>query len=299
MAERTSKVRSLQEAAALVKDGDTIAIGGIVSTNRPMAILRQLMKERRKDLSIVTFQGGLDIDLMIGLGMVKTLTVSYMGAEALAPVTPFYGRRACDGGLEIEEVDLGTVLFMLRARAQRLPFLPSWGPVGTSLPKLNPRLKVIEDPFGGPPVVAIPPAHVDVAILQANQADRYGNVQHIGASYGDALMAHAADRVIVQVEKLVSNEEVRKSPRDTTIYHGMVDGVVVAPYGSHPFACQNYYQRDEAHLREYVQSARSYLEGRPEEFQAYVARYVDDPLSIAQYVEAVGMERILSLAMEQ
>ena len=144
MAERTSKVRSLQEATALVKDGDTIAVGGIVSTNRPMAILRQLMKERRRDLSIITFQGGLDIDLMIGLGMVKTLTVSYMGAEALAPVTPFYARRACDGGLEIEEVDLGTVLFMLRARAQRLPFLPSWGPVGTSLPKLNPRLKVIE-----------------------------------------------------------------------------------------------------------------------------------------------------------
>lgn len=299
MAERTSKVCSPQEAAALVRDGDTIALGGIVSTNRPMSVLRQLMKERRSNLSIISFQGGLDIDLMIGLGIVKRLIVSYMGAEALAPVTPFYGRRACDGGLEIEEVDLGTVLFMLRARAQRLPFLPSWGPVGTSLPKLNPRLKLIEDPFGGPPVVAIAPAHVDVAILQANQADRYGNVQHIGASYGDALVAHAADKVIVQVEKLVSNEEVRKSPRDTTIYHGMVDAVVVAPYGSHPFACQNYYQRDETHLREYVQAARAHLEGRPEEFQAYVARYIDSPSSIAEYVQAVGLERILSLAMEQ
>lgn len=299
MVERTSKVCSPQEAAALVKDGDSIAIGGIVSTNRPMAVLRQLMKERRRDLSIITFQGGLDIDLMIGLDMVKRLAVSYMGAEALAPVTPFYARRACEGALEIEEVDLGTVLFMLRARAQRLPFLPSLGPVGTSLPQLNPRLKVIEDPFGGPPLVAIPPAHVDVALLQANQADRYGNVQHIGASYGDAMMAHAADKVIVQVEKLVSNEEVRKSPRDTTIYCGLVDAVVVAPYGAHPFACQNYYQRDEGHLREYVRAARAYLEGQPEEFQAYMSKYVDGPASPTQYLEAIGMERIFSLTMEQ
>lgn len=299
MAERTSRVCSPQEAAALIKDGDTIAIGGIVSTNRPMAVLRQLMKERRSNLSIITFQGGLDIDLMIGLGMVKRLIVSYMGAESLAPVTPFYGKRALEGGLEIEEVDLGTVLFMLRARAQRLPFMPSWGPVGTSLPQLNPRLKLIEDPFGGPPVVAVPPAQVDVAIIQANQSDRYGNAQHIGASYGDSLIAHAADKVIVQVEKLVSNEEIRKSPRDTTIYYGLVDAVVAAPYGAHPFACQNYYQRDEAHLRGYVQAARAHLEGQPQQFQDYVARYIDGPSSVAQYVEAVGMERILSLAMEQ
>jgi glutaconate CoA-transferase subunit A len=299
MAERASKVCSPQEAASLVKDGDTIALGGVVSTNRPMAVLRQLMKERRQNLSLIAFQGGLEIDLMIGLGMVKRLMVPYMGAEALAPVTPFYARWACEGKLEIEEVDLGTVLFMLRARAQRLPFLPSRGPVGTSLLELNPSLKLVEDPFGGPPVVAIPPAHVDVAILQANQADRYGNVQHIGASYGDSIMAHAADRVIVQVEKLVSNEEIRKSPRDTTIYYGLVDAVVVAPYGAHPFACQNYYRLDEAHLREYVQSARAYLEGQPEWFQAYVARYIDGPASPAEYLEAVGLERILSLAMEQ
>lgn len=295
MAERTSVLSSLEEAASLVKNGDVLGIGGFVTTNKPMAVLRQLMKERRRNLSILAFPSSLEIDMMIALDMVKQVTIPYVGAEAFAPVAPVYAKRASEGHLDIREVDLSTVLFMLRAKMQGLPFMPTRSVIGTSLPELNPIYRKIEDPFGGPPLYAVPPAEVDVAIIHAAQADEYGNVQHLGAPFADAMFAHVAKKVIVQVERVVGNEEIRRQPLATTIPAGTVSAVVLAPYGAHPFASQNYYQVDGQHLKEYLEAAKAFVEGDVRGFEEYVSRYIDGPGSLPQYLQTVGFERIISL----
>ena len=289
---------SVEEAASLVKDGDTLGIGGFVTTNKPMALLRQVMKERRRNLSIIAFPSSLEIDMMIALDMVKQLTVPYVGAEALAPVAPIYSKRVSEGRLEVREVDLSTVLFMLRAKMQGLPFMPTRSVIGTSLPELNPLYRQIEDPFGGPPLYAVPPADVDVAIIHAAQADEYGNVQHLGAPFADAMFAHVAKKVIVQVERVVSNEEIRRQPLATTIPSGTVSAVVLTPYGAHPFASQNYYEVDGQHLKEYLQVAKGFVEGNIEGFEEYVNKYIDGPSSLSQYRQTIGSERIRSLGLE-
>lgn len=297
MSRRNSVVISLEEAAAAVPDGAVIGIGGFVTTNKPMALLRRLMRERRRDLTVVAAPSGLEVDMMIALGMVDKLITPYVGAEALSPVGPFHSKWA-GRTFRVEEVDLGTLVTRLRAKFQGVPFLPVMGAVGTSLPELNPNLKWLADPFGGPPVVVAAPVEIDVAVIHASQADRYGNVQHQGAVFVDNLIAQAAGKVIVQVERLVSNEEIRRAPTDTTLPCEFVDAVVLAPYGAHPSASQNYYKLDETLLKEYLRAGRSFLQGESGQLEEFWQKYVDRPATHCDYLAAVGLARLFGLGLE-
>lgn len=296
VARRTPIVTSVEEAAELVKDGDVVGIGGFITTNKPCAVLRSVMRHRRRNLTIVAGPSSVELDLMFGLDMVVRVYVPYVGVEAIAPIAPFFRQRA-GREVEVQEVDLGTVIAMLRAQVQRIPFMPS-RVVGTSIAELNDHVRVIEDPFGGPPVAAVAPIELDVAIIHASQADRFGNVQHQGAHFIDRLMAQAAKKVIVQVERIVSNEAIRSAPTDTSLPCEFVDAVVEVPFGAHPMASQNYYRLDVEHLEEYVAAATACTGGDRTAFDAYVTRYVDLPATHAAYCEAVGMERIFGLGLE-
>lgn len=298
MVQRTSLVYNIKEAAALVKDGMTIGIGGFVTTNKPWAFLRLLMQARKKELTVVAPPSGLEVDLLVALGMVRNLMTPYVGAESLAPVGPVYSKQA-GKTFSIEEIDLGILVSMLRAQMLALPFLPAWGPVGTSLPELNPRLRWVEDPFGGPPLVAVPPLKLDVVIIHASQADKYGNVQHLGPCFLDPMLVQAAETVIVQVEKIVANEEIRRNPLATTIPAQQVSAVVLAPYGAHPAASQNYYRLDEVHYQEYLRAGRAFAAGNRQLLDDYVDRYIDGPDDLSGYLETVGMRRIFELGLEE
>lgn len=296
MTRRTPVVKTVDEAAELVRDGDLIGIGGFITTNKPCAILRALARRRVRDLTVVAGPSSFELDLLIGLGMVSRLFVPYVGAEAIAPIAPFF-RQDAGRNVDVQEVDLGTVIAMLRAQVQRIPFMPS-RIVGTSIVGLNDHVRIVQDPFGGPPVAAVAPIEVDVAIIHASQSDPFGNVQHQGAHFIDRLMAQAAKKVIVQVERVVSNEAIRKAPTDTSLPGQFVDAVVEVPYGAHPMASQNFYRLDSEHLEEYMAAAVACVKGDRTTFDAYVARYVDGPVTHPAYCEAVGMERLFSLGLE-
>ena len=298
MANRTSVVASVADAVSLIKDGDVIGIGGFGTTGKPMALIRELIRSGKKNLTVVASPASIDVDLLISCGMVSKLICAYVGAEAMAPLLPFHSNLVGKSYV-IEEVDLGSFVYMLKARILRLPFLIGRGPVGTSLPQLNPNYRYIEDPFGGPPVIAIAAVKIDVALLHAAQADKYGNVQHKGAVFLDPLIARAADKVIVQVEKLVSNEEIKHSPSETNLPAGLVNTVSVTPYGAHPCASQNYHCVDEAHFKEYVLAGKAYFKGEEEEFKNYLQKYVYGVSDHAGYMDAVGFERVMSLGLEE
>lgn len=291
---RQKVVKSLSEAAAMVKDGDRIGIGGFVTTNKPMALLRELMRLRRRDLTIIAPPSSLEVDMLIGLDLVKKLITPYLGAEAIAPLGPFHSGWA-GKKFTIEETDLGTLVAGLRAHALALPFMPSRGPLGTSLSQLNPSLRYVEDPFGGPPLVAIPPLEMDVVLIHASQADEYGNVQHLGAPFLDPLLVQAGKKVIVQAEKIVSPEVIRGQPEKTTIISQYVDAVVHVPYGAHPMASQNYYRVDDKFLQYYVGTAKACVKGNTASFNEFVADYIDGPADPVAYSEKVGLSRLAVL----
>lgn len=288
---------TMEEAAELIPDGATIGIGGFITTNKPCAMVRRLTKLRRKHLTVVAAPSGPEVDLMIAMGMIDRLITPYCGAEALAPVLPFF-RQWAGKRFRVEEVDNGTLIAMLKAQIQRVPFLPI-NVIGTSIPDLNSQVDVIDNPFGGPPVAVVRPIEIDVAILHATRADRWGNVQHFGPLFIDHLLAQAAKTVIVSVERLVPNATIRGNPLLTTLPSAFVDVIVEAPYGAHPGGSHNFYRLDTERLRLFTEGAKAYFAGNPAPWEDYIARFVDGPATHGEYCEMVGMSNMFKLSLER
>ncbi len=295
LAERKSLVIGEAEAAEMIRDDMTIAIGGFINSSHPMALVRQIIRRGVKNLTVVgAASGGLDLDLLIAAGCVRKLVTTYMGGEHYCPVAPFFRVAAQRGELEIFECDEGMFYCALRAAAQGLPSTPWKAGIGTSFPEINPEIKVYNDPISGEPVLAIPAITPELAIIYAAHSDAYGNVQHVGTGFGDRAMWRAAKKTIAQVERVLPNEEIRKDPRATSLYG--VDAVVRAPYGSHPFAGPGYYIEDGAHIREYVAAGNAYAKnGDRKPFEDYLRKYVLDPKTHEDYLEAIGIRRLISL----
>ncbi len=295
---KVDKRIKLEDISDLISDGMTVAIGGYLTANKPMALIRQIIKKGIKDLTVVAFPSGIDLDLLIACGCVKKVICPYVGMESLSPIAPFFRMKAEEGSLEIKEVDVAMVLCMLRAGAQNLPFLPWKGGIGTSIPEINSDLKIIEDPFGSGQLLAIPPVFPDLALIHAAQSDIHGNIQHKGKPFTDGLIARASKKVIVQVERIVSNAEIKINCLETTIPAVLVDGVVLAHYGSHPLSSQGYYDEDEEYIKEYVGIANKFVKGDKGAFSEFTQKYIYAPSSLEDYLEAIGLRRLLSLKEE-
>ena len=289
MRERQQHILDEVTAASWVQDGMTIAVG----SPPPMALLRQIIRRGVKNLTVV--DSGVTLDLLIAAGCVRKVISYYAGGGFGVPVAPAFRRAVERGEVDVWECEEGILTTGLQAAAQALPFLPWRGGVGTSLPEVNKELKVIQDPIRGETLIAVPPIKPDVALLHAATADAYGNVQHCGGpGWLDLFLYRAADRTIVQVEKIIPNEEIRANPWATTI--GGADAIVRAPYGAHPSYSRGYYIQDNAHLRQYLEaSAAAAQENRSELLAHYLNHFCREPATLGDYLERVGIKRLLDL----
>jgi len=276
------------------RDGMSIALGGLATACHAMVAVRHIVRRRLKNLTVIgSAVGGLDVDLLIAAGCVRKVICPYVGAEALASIGPFYRAAAEHGEINVWECDEGQYYTGLQAAGQMLPFLPCRGGVGTSFPEINPDLKPFTDPVRGETLLAVPAIEPDVAVLHAAFADGYGNVQFVGTGYADRLLWRAATRTIVQVERIVSNEEIRKTPERTAL---LASAVLRAPYGAHPFSSPGFYLEDRAHIAELVEAGRRFARsGDRQPIEAYLTRYVDTAPTHVDYLEAVGLRRLFSL----
>jgi glutaconate CoA-transferase subunit A len=189
---------------------------------------------------------------------------------------------------------VGILCAGLQAAAQMLPFMPWRGGVGTSLPEVNPDLKLFRDPIRGEELIAVPPIKPDLTLLHAAAADAYGNVRHLGGpGWLDLFQYRAADRTIVQVEQVISNEEIRADPWATTI--AAADAIVRAPFGAHPFYSRGFYINDGPHLHAYLQAAEKAAGGDRAALEQYLDRHCRKPEGLAEYLETIGMKRLLEL----
>jgi glutaconate CoA-transferase subunit A len=285
---RRPVVAELDEAVARIPDGAVVGIGGAVTAGHPMALVRALARRGTRDLTIVAPTGGIEVDLLIAAGCVRAVMGSYVGIEVVAGVGPVFRRAVETGEVAVIDLDEAHCVQGLRAAAQELPFLPWRGGVGTSFPQLNPALVEFTDPLRGEPLLAIPAIELDFALLYAETADRYGNAQVVGTGHMDPLLGAAAARVLLQVDRIVSNETIRAQPERTLYWRDTT--VVRAPFGTHPYSNAQL-AADEEHLRAFARAGR---EGG-DALDAYLARHVRDAADHDDYLEAVGIRRLASL----
>jgi glutaconate CoA-transferase subunit A len=271
-----------------------IALGGLATACHAMVAVRHIIRRNLRDLTVIgSAVGGLDVDLLIGAGCVRKVICPYVGAEALAPIGPFFRAAAERGDIDVWECDEGQYYAGLQAAGMMLPFMPCRGGVGTSYPDLNPDLVLFTDPVRGQTLLAVPAIEPDVALLHAASADVYGNVQFVGTGYADRLLWRAATRTLVQVERIVPNEEIRRAPERTAL---LADGILRAPFGTHPFSSPGFYLEDREHIRELVDAGRAFARSHDRgPFEAYLDRYVRGPSTHVDYLEQVGLRRLLSL----
>jgi len=286
--QRRERIIDEAEAAKWIEDGMTVAIG----QPTPMAVVRQIIRRGVRNLTIV--DAGFSLDLLIAAGCARKVVSYYAGGGFGNPVMPSFRRAAERGEVEVWECEEGILCAGLQAAAQALPFLPWRGGVGTSLPEVNRDLKIFKDPINGETLIAVPPIKVDVTILHAAHADAYGNVQHLGGpGWIDLFMYRAADRTIVQAEQIIANEQVRADAWKTTI--AAADAIVRAPFGAHPFYSRGFYIQDNDHLRLYNGAANDAAGGDSRALEAYLERYCRTPATHADYLEQIGIKRLIAL----
>jgi glutaconate CoA-transferase subunit A len=282
------------DAAALIKDGDVVIVGGFGTVNHPMPIIRALVRRKVKNLTVIgAATAGLEIDLLIGAGCVRKVIAPYIGAELHAPIGHCYRRAAENDEIEVYETTEYLLYSQLDAAARGLGFLPWRGGVGTSIPVLNPDYVPFNDPIHGEPYLAVPALHADWAILHVGQADIFGNGQHGGARFGDRLLSRAAERVMLTAERIVPNSEIRKNPWATSVAYA--DVVIEAPYGAHPFASHGFYVEDEEAIQEYVAASIAYRKREMDTWNAYLARWVTGFPNHDSYLAKLNAERLSKL----
>jgi acyl CoA:acetate/3-ketoacid CoA transferase alpha subunit len=192
--------------------------------------------------------------------------------------------------LELEEYSHFGMIGRYTAGASNLPFFPLRSYFESDLPKANPLIRPIHSPFGDETVYAVPPLRPDVTVVHAQRADAQGNTQMWGLLGCQKEAAFAADRVIVVVEELVSEDVIRADPNRTVIPGLIVDAVVVEPWGAHPSYVQGAYDRDNRFYREWDAISREAASTA-----AWLDEWVYGVDGRAEYIEKLGAERVASL----
>jgi glutaconate CoA-transferase subunit A len=273
------RVVSIEDAAAEVRDGMTVGIGGWGSRRKPMAVVRALVRAGRRDLTLVTY-GGPDVGLLVAAGCVRRIVTGFVSLDSI-PLEPHFRRARSAGTVELTEYDEGMLYWGLLAAANRLPFLPIRAGLGSDVMRVNPGLRTVRSPYpDATELVAMPALELDVAFVHLNRADGGGNARYLGPDpYFDDLFCLAARKRFVSCERLVSTEELIGSgpPQTLLINRSMVDGVIATPHGAHFTSCVPDYGRDEAFQREYAGTdwetfRKRYLDGTEADYQLAVER---------------------------
>lgn len=245
---------SLRDAvAAFISDGATVALEGFTHLT-PSAAGHEVVRQRRRDLTLVRMTPDIVYDQLIGMGCARRLVFSWGGNPGVGSLHRL--RDAVEHGwpapLEIEEHSHAAMAAAYAAGAARLPFAVLRAYRGTDLPSHNPRIKWIDCPFTGERLAAVPAIRPDVSVIHAQQADRGGNVRCWGIIGVQKEAALAAARVIVTVEEVVEDFDApgvhAPGPREPVVIlpSWSVSAVCVVPGGAHPSYASGYSQRDNA-----------------------------------------------------
>jgi len=277
--------------AALVRDGDTVAIEGfthLISFSAGHEIIRQ----RRRELTLARMTPDVIYDQMIGAGVARKLIFSWLGNPGVGGLHAIRRRieDADPAPLEVEEYSHFGMVGRYTAGAMNLPFFPLRSYFESDLPKANPLIRQVRSPYGEEYVYAVPPLKPDVAIVHAQRADAAGDTQVWGLLGCQKEVAFAAERVIVVVEELVDESVVRADPNRTIIPGLIVDAVVVEPFGAHPSYAQGYYDRDNRFYIEWDAVSRDAAA-----LDAWLDEWVHGVSGRAEYLEKLGAERVASL----
>jgi glutaconate CoA-transferase, subunit A len=247
---------SLAEAANLIQDGQTVALGGMTVYRRPVGFVRELLRRspRPKNLTLLCFTAGYESDLLVGAGCVSQIRSCYFGLETFG-FAPMFTEAAQKGTINIIEETETSLAMGIRAGMSGVGFMPSRAWVGTDMPRLRPDVQTVADPYSGETLMAFPAIHCDVAVLHGLEGDHQGNIK-INHNVGvDVELVYLADTVIVTVERIV--DQVEKSDDGMLIPAPGASYIVHSPCGAWPTSCYPDYPLGGQEFMRYVDACNA------------------------------------------
>ena len=274
---------SLQQAIAeFVKDGQSLAMEGFTHLI-PFAAAHEIIRQGRKDLTLIRMTPDIIYDQLIGMGCVNRMIFSWGGNPGVGSLHRL--RDAVEKHwplpIELDERSHAAMAAAYQAGASGLPFAMLAGFVGSDLPSVNTNIRHIQCPFTGQRLAAVPALNPDVGIIHAHLADKAGNVLLRGITGVQKEAALAARNVIVTVEDVV--EELDAPQNSVVLPSWVVSAVARVPGGAHPSYVHGIYDRDNAFYREWDAISRD-----RDTFRAWIQEYVLDVGDHAGYLARLG-----------
>ncbi|HET9149607.1 MAG TPA: CoA transferase subunit A [Alphaproteobacteria bacterium] len=269
---------TLSEAIGeFLHDGDTVAMEGFTHLI-PHAAGQEVIRQGRKNLTLIRMTPDLVYDWLIGMGCATKLIFAWGGNPGVGSLHRF--RDAVEHGwpnpLALEEHSHAGITNAYVAGASNLPFAVLRGYIGSDLPKHNPRIKSVRCPFTGEELAAIPSIRPDVAVIHAQKADRKGNVLIWGIMGVQKEAVLASRRAIVTVEEIV--DVLDAPPNACVLPHWTVSAVCAAPGGAYPSYAQGYNERDNRFYIAWDKVSRD-----RDTFRAWMRRHVLETKDWAEF----------------
>lgn len=258
---------TMDEATAAVQDGCNLALGGMTLYRRPVGFVRALLQrdDLPRDLTLLSFTGGIESDLLVGAGCVAAVRSAYFGLESFG-LAPMFTQFAQAQRIRIIEETEASIVMGMRAQISGVGFMPSRAWLGTDLPALRPDVRKVIDPYSGDELIAFPAIPCDVAVLHGLAADRQGNVL-INNNMGiDLELVYLADTVIATVERVV--DKLERSTDGVIIPYPGCTMIVELPGGAAPTSCYPLYPLDGAAFLQYTDACHA------GNFQAFLREFL-------------------------
>ncbi|HSP56211.1 MAG TPA: CoA-transferase [Dehalococcoidia bacterium] len=280
-----SKLMSEKEAVEkFVADGDYMVYECNYLQRGPSALIREVIRQQKKDLWLAAKFTWVAAALMVGAGCVSKLDVGFF---LFGPVVE---QAIREGKVKAYEYSNVVMTNRIMAGAMGLPFLPVRSFGGTDGFDHS-GAKLITDPYTGEPITIVPALNPDVALIHVHQADVYGNARIFGTGISHTEAAYASKKVIISAEDIVDTNEIKRDPGRTTIPYYAVDAVVHLPFGAYPGEMQGRYASDMGHVIEVVGATmRGWID-------KYLEKYVTSVASHAEMMDKlVGDQRMREIS---
>lgn len=275
-----------EAVSRLVSDSDYITYDFSSLTRGPQALVREIIRQRKRDLWVCAEFTLHETPLLVGAGCASRIDVGFLGYGN------YIGRAVAEGKVRVFEWTNGTLSFRMLAGAMGVPFVPIRSLLATDTFKYS-GAKVVRDPFTGNPVCLVPALHPDVFLVHVHQADIYGNSRIFGTNLFALEAAIASKKVIVSAEEIIDPLEFRKEPSKTTIPYFLVDAVVHIPFGAYPGGAQGRYELDLEHIDK-LNAIQT-----DDEMQAYIEEYIYGVEGHEDFLERkVGWKRLKELILK-
>ncbi|MFC4913124.1 CoA transferase subunit A [Actinomadura gamaensis] len=253
------KVMTAEAAVArFVRPGSVVGMGGQNINRCPMALVHEVARQGAGDLTVVGCNLSLPLDILVAAGLVVRTEQGSGNLERYG--TLFAWRRAVEAGrIDVRDHSHLTMATRFAAGAIGVPFLPTRSLLGSDVLTAlveDGVAQVLDDPWGGGPVVLVRALRPDVSLIHAHRADPFGNVVIEGVTSHEIDMVRASAATVVSVEEIVPEGALNARPEEVTISGAYVSAVVAQPFGAFPTSVYRAYDFAEDEIKAYQALAR-------------------------------------------